>query len=221
MALLAFTSGTTGRPKATAHFHRDVLAIADTFSAHVLKPRPADVFTGTAPLAFTFGLGGSVVFPLRVGASTVLIEKATPDRLAELISQYGVSVCFTAPTAYRAMLASGKADRLSTLRRAVSAGEHLPADTWQSVFDATGIRLINGLGATEMLHIFVASADDDIRPGATGRAVPGYAAAVLDERGNPRPAGTPGRLAVKGPTGCRYLADPRQRLRAGRLEHHR
>lgn len=211
VALLAFTSGTTGRPKATAHFHRDVLAIADTFSARVLEPEAADVFTGTAPLAFTFGLGGLVVFPLRVGASTLLIEKATPDRLADLIAQYDVTVCFTAPTAYRAMLASGKADRLSTLRRAVSAGEHLPASTWQAVFDATGIKLINGLGATEMLHIFVASADDDIRPGATGRAVPGYVAAVLDERGRPQPTGTPGRLAVKGPTGCRYLADARQR----------
>lgn len=211
VALLAFTSGTTGRPKATMHFHRDLLAVADTFSAEVLKPEATDVFTGTPPLAFTFGLGGVVVFPLRVGASTLLLEKATPDQLADLIAEHNVSVCFTAPTAYRAMLASGKADRLSTLRRAVSAGEHLPATTWQSVFEATGIRLIDGIGATEMLHIFVASADDGIRPGSTGRAVPGYVVAVLDERGNPQPPGRPGRLAVKGPTGCRYLADPRQR----------
>jgi 2-aminobenzoate-CoA ligase len=211
VALLAFTSGTTGRPKATMHFHRDVLANADTFSAFVLRPEPDDLFTGTPPLAFTFGLGGLVVFPLRVGASTLLIEKATPGELADLIATYGVSVCFTAPTAYRAMLTSGKADRLTTLRRAVSAGEHLPAATWHAFRDATGIRLIDGIGSTEMLHIFISAADDEIRPGSTGRPVPGYVAAVVDEHGNPQPPGTLGRLAVKGPTGCRYLADSRQR----------
>src|SRR5262249_1100453 len=156
-------------------------------------------------------LGSWVVFPLRVGASRLLIERATPDQLAELIADHQVSVCFTAPTAYRSILASGKADRLATLRRAVSAGEHLPAATWQSVFEATGLRLIDGIGATEMLHIFVAAFDEDPRPGSTGRAVPGYVAAVLDERGGPLAPGTPGRLAVKGPTGCRYLRDPRQR----------
>jgi 2-aminobenzoate-CoA ligase len=211
VALLAFTSGTTGRPKATMHFHRDVLANADTFSAFVLRPEPDDLFTGTPPLAFTFGLGGLVVFPLRVGASTLLVEKATPGELADLISMHRVSVCFTAPTAYRAMLVSGKADRLSTLRRAVSAGEHLPAATWHAFRDSTGIKLIDGIGSTEMLHIFISAADDDIRPGATGRAVPGYVAAVVDEHGNAQPPGTLGRLAVKGPTGCRYLADVRQR----------
>jgi 2-aminobenzoate-CoA ligase len=211
VALLAFTSGTTGRPKATMHFHRDVLANAETFSAHVLRPTQDDVFTGTPPLAFTFGLGGLVVFPLRVGASTLLIEKATPDQLADLIHEHRVTACFTAPTAYRAMLSSGKADRLSSLRRAVSAGEHLSAATWQAFFDATGIKLIDGIGSTEMLHIFIAASDDDIRPGSTGRAVPGYVATVLDPEGNPQALGTPGRLAVKGPTGCRYLADARQR----------
>ena len=209
VALLAFTSGTTGRPKATMHFHRDILAITDTFSRHILKPRPDDVFTGTPPLAFTFGLGGLLVFPLRAGAATLLIEKATPDELADAIEANDVSICFTAPTAYRAMLRSGRVGALGRLRRAVSAGEHLPAATWHAIHEATGLRLIDGIGATEMLHIFV-SADDDIRPGATGRAVPGYEAAVLDESGNPLPPGTPGRLAVKGPTGCRYLADDRQ-----------
>lgn len=210
VALLAFTSGTTGRPKATMHFHRDVLAIADTFSKHVLRPTADDVFTGTPPLAFTFGLGALVVFPLRVGASTLLVEKATPDELADLIARHGVTVCSTAPTAYRAMVASGRADVLAGLRRAVSAGEHLPAATWQAFHDATGVRLIDGIGSTEMLHIFIGSSDDDIRPGSTGRVVPGYSAAILDADGEPVPDGTPGRLAVKGPTGCRYLADPRQ-----------
>ena len=210
VALLAFTSGTTGRPKATMHFHRDVLAIADTFSRHVLRPTADDVFTGTPPLAFTFGLGALVVFPLRVGAATLLIEKATPDELADLIARHGVSVCSTAPTAYRAMLASGRADVLAGLRRAVSAGEHLPAATWHAFHDATGVRLIDGIGSTEMLHIFIGSSDDDIRPGSTGRVVPGYTAAVLDADGAPVPDGTAGRLAVKGPTGCRYLDDPRQ-----------
>jgi 2-aminobenzoate-CoA ligase len=213
VAILAFTSGTTGRPKATMHFHRDVLANADTFSKFVLRPMPDDLFTGTPPLAFTFGLGGLVVFPLRVGASSLLIEKATPDELADLIARHRATVCFTAPTAYRAMLASGKADRLSTLRRAASAGEHLPAATWQAFHDRTGIKLIDGIGSTEMLHIFIAAADDDIRPGSTGRAVAGYVAAVVDELGRPLPPGTLGRLAVKGPTGCRYLADDRQRSR--------
>src|SRR3954452_19071976 len=210
VALLAFTSGTTGRPKATMHFHRDVLAIADTFSRCVLKPRPDDVFTGTPPVAFTFGLGGLVVFPLRAGASVLLLEKATPAELARHIAEHRVTVCSTAPTAYRAMIASGQVAALSTLRRAVSAGEHLSAATWQQFRDATGVALIDGIGSTEMLHVFISAADDDIRPGATGRAVPGYVATVLDDDGNPAADGVPGRLAVKGPTGCRYLADPRQ-----------
>ena len=210
VALLAFTSGTTGRPKATMHFHRDVLANADTFAKHVLRPTPDDLFTGTPPLAFTFGLGGLVVFPLRAGARTLLIEKATPDELADLVHDHGVTVCFTAPTAYRAMLAAGRPERLASLRRCVSAGEHLSASTWQAFHDATGIKIIDGLGSTEMLHIFISAADDDIRPGSTGRPVPGYRAAVLDDHGQPLPAGEVGRLGVKGPTGCRYLDDPRQ-----------
>ena len=210
VALLAFTSGTTGRPKATMHFHRDVLAIADTFSRHVLRPEPDDIFTGTPPLAFTFGLGGLVVFPLRVGASTLLIEKGTPVELAGLIAEYGVTTCFTAPTAYKAMIASGDLSQLGTLQKAVSAGEHLPAATWQAFKDRTGVSIIDGIGSTEMLHIFISASGDEIRPGSTGKAVPGYVATILDEHGNPVPAGTPGRLAVKGPTGCRYLADSRQ-----------
>ena len=210
VVLLALTSGTTGRPKATMHFHRDVLAIADTFSAHVLRPSAEDIFTGTPPLAFTFGLGGLLVFPLRVGASALLIEKASPDELADLIAEHKVSICFTAPTGYRAMLASGKAASLRSLRRAVSAGEHLPEATWRAFADATGVHLIDGIGATEMLHIFISAADDEIRPGSTGVPVPGFQAAILDPGGRPVPPGTLGRLAVKGPTGCRYLNDPRQ-----------
>lgn len=210
VALLAFTSGTTGRPKATMHFHRDVLAIADTFSRHVLKPAADDLFTGTPPIAFTFGLGGAVVFPLRAGAATLLLERTTPDQLADYIETHGVTVCFAAPTAYRAMLAAGKGERLRSLRRCVSAGEHLPAATWDAFHAETGVKIIDGIGATEMLHIFISAADDDIRPGSTGKAVPGYEAAVLDSEGHPVPDGELGRLAVKGPTGCRYLADARQ-----------
>jgi 2-aminobenzoate-CoA ligase len=210
VSMLAFTSGTTGRPKATMHFHRDVLANADTFSHYVLRPEAGDVFTGTPPIAFTFGLGGLVVFPMRVGAATLLVERATPDQLAALIEEHGVTVCFTAPTAYKAMIASGQASRLATLRRAVSAGEHLPRATWDAFREATGIRLIDGIGSTEMLHIFISAADDDIRPGATGKPVPGYVAKVVDLDGNEVPDGEPGRLAVQGPTGCRYLADDRQ-----------
>ncbi|WP_448628616.1 AMP-binding protein [Geodermatophilus sp. URMC 64] len=210
VALLAATSGTTGVPKATMHFHRDVLAVADTFSAHLLRPRPDDVFTGTPPLAFTFGLGGLVVFPLRVGASVLLLEKVTPAELAEAVQRHRATVLFTAPTGYRAMLRAGQEGCLGTLRRAVSAGEHLPKAVWEEFFAKTGVRLIDGIGSTELLHIFIAAADDAIRPGSTGTPVPGYRAAVLDDDGNPAPDGTPGRLAVKGPTGCRYLADARQ-----------
>ena len=211
VALIAFTSGTTGRPKAAMHFHRDVLAVADTFSALVLRPTPEDIFTGTPPLAFTFGLGALLIFPIRAGAATLLIERATPAELADHIAARGVSVCSTAPTAYRAMLAAGKADQLRGLRRPVSAGETLPRSVWQAFYDATGIKIIDGIGSTELLHIFISAADDEIRPGATGLPVPGYRAEVHDERGAPVPDGQPGRLAVKGPTGCKYLADDRQR----------
>jgi 2-aminobenzoate-CoA ligase len=210
VAMIAFTSGTTGRPKATMHFHRDLLAVADTFSAKILAPVPGDLFAGTPPLAFTFGLGAIVLFPLRAGAASLLLEKATPGELADHVATHGVTVLSTAPTAYRAMLAAGLADKLRGLRRPVSAGEHLPASTWHAFYDATGVKIIDGIGSTEMLHIFIASADDQIRPGSTGRAVPGYTAAVLDPDGKPVPDGEPGRLAVKGPTGCRYLNDPRQ-----------
>jgi 2-aminobenzoate-CoA ligase len=210
VALLAFTSGTTGKPKATMHFHRDVLAIADTFSKHVLKPMPDDVFTGTPPLAFTFGLGGLVVFPLRVGASTLLIEKATPDELFDHVARHRVSVLFTAPTAYRAILPKLSGIDVSSLRRCVSAGETLPKPTWEAFHQATGIRIIDGIGATELLHIFISAADDDIRPGSTGKPVPGFTAAVLGPDLQPVPDGEIGRLAVKGPVGCRYLADERQ-----------
>ena len=210
VCLLAFTSGTTGKPKATMHFHRDVLAIADTFSAHIVKPVPDDVFAGSPPLAFTFGLGAILIFPLRAGASTVLLEAASPPVLLEAIPQYGITCLFTAPTAYRAMLPMVANADLSSLRRCISAGETLPAATWQAWFDATGIRLIDGIGATEMLHVFISASDDDIVPGSTGRPVPGFVAEVVDENLMALPAGTPGLLAVRGPVGCRYLADDRQ-----------
>ncbi len=211
VAMIAFTSGTTGKPKAAMHFHRDLLAAADTYSAHVLRPAPDDLFAGTPPLAFTFGLGALLLFPLRVGAATLLLEKASPAELADAIAAHGVTVLSTAPTAYRAMLAAGKADQLRGLRRPVSAGETLPKSTWQAFYDATGVKIIDGIGSTEMLHIFISSADDDIRPGSTGKAVPGYTAAVVDSAGKPVPDGEPGRLAVKGPTGCRFLYDERER----------
>ena len=211
VAMLASTSGTTGQPKVAMHFHRDVLATADTFSKYVIKPRQDDVFTGTPPLGFTYGLGGLLLFPLRVGASTLLIERATPAELADAIAAHGVTVLSTAPTAYRAMLAAGKASSLKNLRRCVSAGEHLPKSVWEEFHQATGIAIIDGIGSTEMLHVFIAAADGDIRPGSTGRAVPGYRAMILDENGDEVPDGQPGWLAVQGPTGCRYLSDERQR----------
>lgn len=216
VALIAFTSGTTGRPKGCLHFHRDVLAVADTFSARVLRPSPVDVFAGSPPLGFTFGLGGLVVFPLRAGASTLLLEQAGPRQLLPAIARHRVSVLFTAPTAYRALLdqlgepGTTAAPDISSLRRCVSAGEHLPAATFEAWRRRTGLRLINGIGATELLHIFISAADEATRPGTTGVPVPGWQAAVLDETGARVPDGTPGLLAVRGPVGCRYLADPRQ-----------
>jgi 2-aminobenzoate-CoA ligase len=211
VCLIAFTSGTTGRPKGCMHFHRDVLAIADTFSVHVLAPAADDIFIGSPSIAFTFGLGGLVVFPLRAGASVVLLEQASPEQLADGIARHRATVCFSAPTAYRAMLKDDSAD-LSSLRRCVSAGESLPRSTWEAWRDRTGLSIIDGIGSTEMLHIFLACADDDIRPGSTGRPVPGYEAAVLGPDGAPLPPGVVGRLAVRGPTGCRYLAGDRQRV---------
>ncbi|HEY8984883.1 MAG TPA: AMP-binding protein [Streptomyces sp.] len=210
VALIAFTSGTTGRPKGCAHFHRDVLAIADTFARHVLRPVAEDVFAGSPPLGFTFGLGGLVVFPLRAGASALLLEQAGPKALLEAIPQHRVSVLFTAPTAYRAMLTGLGTHDLSSLRRCVSAGENLPAATWRAWHERTGLRIINGIGATELLHIFISAADERIRPGTTGVAVPGWEARVQDGEGRPVPDGVPGLLAVRGPVGCRYLADVRQ-----------
>jgi 2-aminobenzoate-CoA ligase len=209
VALLAPTSGTTGRPKATVHFHRDVLAVADTFSRSVLRPRADDLFTGSPPLGFTFGLGGQLVFPLRAGAATLLLEAPTPDRLLDAATRSGATVLFTAPTGYRAMLAQGPeaARALGGFRRCVSAGEPLPGGVWEEAHRAAGIRIIDGIGSTELLHIFLAAADEDIRPGSTGRAVPGYRAEVQDEQGRPVPDGAPGLLAVQGPTGCRYLSD--------------
>lgn len=210
VVMLATTSGTTGRPKATMHFHRDVLAIADTFSKHIIKPTPDDLFSGTPPFAFTFGLGGLLIFPLRAGAATLLIEKARPVELAQLVHDHQVTILSTAPTAYKAMIAGGAAPLLSGLRRGISAGETLPKSTWEAVFDATGVKLIDGIGATEMLHVFISAADDEIRPGATGKPVPGYQAKIVGPDGETVPDGTPGRLAVIGPTGCRYLGGARQ-----------
>ena len=210
VCLLAFTSGTTGKPKATMHFHRDVLAICDTFSRHVLRPSPEDLFTGTPPLAFTFGLGGLLLFPLHAGASTLLLEQAPPDRLVEAIARHGVNTLFTAPTAYRALTPLLAEAPAPSLRRCVAAGETLPKSTWNAFREATGISIIDGIGSTEMLHIFISAADDEVRPGSTGMAVPGYMAEVQDADGGPVPDGEIGHLAVKGPTGCRYLRGDRQ-----------
>ncbi|CAM5787770.1 AMP-binding protein [Castellaniella caeni] len=209
--ILGFTSGTTGVPKATMHFHRDVMAICACWPRHVLRPTADDVFIGSPPLAFTFGLGGLLLFPLAVGASTVLLEKAGPPQLLEGIQAFGATIVFTAPTSYRTLSARGLDLRRSALRKCVSAGEALSASTRALWKEATGIELIDGIGATEMLHIFISHDEAHARPGATGTPVPGYRAKIVDEAGHDVPPGTVGRLAVQGPTGCRYLADPRQK----------
>jgi len=208
--ILGFTSGTTGTPKGTMHFHRDVIAVCRCWPPHVLKATPDDVFIGSPPLAFTFGLGGLLLFPMDIGASTVLLEKAGPPQLLDGIKEFGATVLFTAPTSYRTLASRGIELRRTPLRKCVSAGEALPASTRAQWKDATGIELIDGIGATEMLHIFISADEAHARPGATGVAVPGYVAEVVDDEGRAVPPGTVGKLRVKGPTGCRYLADRRQ-----------
>ncbi|MDR2329809.1 MAG: benzoate-CoA ligase family protein [Comamonas sp.] len=208
--LLGFTSGTTGVPKATMHFHRDVMAVCACWPRHVLRAEPDDVFIGSPPLAFTFGLGGQVLFPMAIGASMALLEKAGPLQLVDGIEQFGATVVFTAPTSYRVMAQQGERLRQTRLCKCVSAGEALNASTRALWKAATGIEIIDGIGSTEMLHIFISHREDEARPGATGRAVPGYRAKVVDEQGREVPAGTVGKLAVQGPTGCRYLNDSRQ-----------
>jgi len=210
VCLIAFTSGTTGDPKGTMHFHRDMLAVCDSFAGNILRARPEDRFISSAPLAFTFGFGG-VLFPMHIGASFVVLEKVAPDDLLNAIARFKATVCFTAPTAYRAMLAKYAEHDMSSLRKCVSAGETLPKGTYEAWLKTTGIRIIDGIGATEMLHIFISAREEDIRPGATGKPVPGYEAKIVDDDGHDLPPGSMGRLAVRGPTGCRYLADERQK----------
>ncbi|WP_171131127.1 MULTISPECIES: AMP-binding protein [unclassified Ruegeria] len=211
VALLGFTSGSTGTPKATMHFHRDLLIIADGYAKEVLGVVPDDVFVGSPPLAFTFGLGGLAIFPLRFGATATLLEQATPPNMIEIIQKYKATVSFTAPTAYRVMLrAMDEGADLSSLRAAVSAGETLPAPVYDEWIAKTGKPMLDGIGATEMLHIFISNRFDDHRPGCTGKPVSGYEAKVVDAVGNPVPNGEVGRLAVRGPTGCRYLRGDRQ-----------
>jgi 2-aminobenzoate-CoA ligase len=211
ICLISFTSGTTGVPKGTMHFHRDLLAICDCFPRHTLGARMDDVFIGTPPLAFTFGLGGLLLFPLRVGASAVLVERLSPESLLAAIQEHRATVCFTAPTFYRQMAQLVPRFDLRSLSRSVSAGEALPVATREAWKVATSLDMIDGIGATEMLHIFISAAGSEARAGATGKPVPGYQACILDEHGRPVGPGVVGRLAVKGPTGCRYLDDPRQR----------
>ena len=211
VCLIGFTSGTTGVPKGTMHFHRDLLAICDCYGARVLRAGPDDRFIGSPPLAFTFGLGGLVLFPFRIGAAAILLEKVSPDDLMPAIERHRATVLFTAPTAYRAMLGKLGEHDISSLRKCVSAGEHLPRATFEAWRERTGITILDGIGATEMLHIFIGAPQEKVRAGATGLPVPLYEAKVIGPDGEEVPDGEPGRLAVRGPTGCRYLADPRQR----------
>ena len=210
VALIAFTSGTTGEPKATMHFHRDVMAMCDTFAAHMLQPTEGAVFSGTPPIAFTFGLGALLVFPLYFRATIALPEVGTPAGLAATVDRHRVTHLFTSPTAYRAILARRAEFDLSSLRVCVSAGEALPGHVSDAWCDATGIRIVDGIGSTELIHIFISACGADVRPGAVGKPVPGYAACLFDDQDHVIEGPGTGRLGVRGPTGCRYLADPRQ-----------
>lgn len=205
VALIGFTSGTTGLPKMTAHFHRDVLNICEAFPQYALQPNSNDIFTGSPPIGFTFGLGGLVLFPMYYGASTFLIEKPSPDLLLEAIQNHKVTICFTAPTAWRVITTKVKDFDISSLRKCVSAGENLPLKVWQDWYDVTGLKIIDGIGATEMLHIFISSSEENMKPGATGKVITGYEAKIIDANGNEVPRNENGRLAVRGITGCKYL----------------
>ena len=212
VALLGFTSGTTGSPKATMHFHRDLLIIADGYAKEVLKVIETDIFVGSPPLAFTFGLGGLAIFPLRFGAAATLLENASPPNMIEIIEKFKATVCFTAPTAYNMMLAAmDEGADLSSLRAAVSAGETLPAPVYNAWLEKTKKPMLDGIGATEMLHIFISNRFDDHKAGCTGKPVTGYEARIVDEDMNEVKIGEIGQLAVRGPTGCRYLSDDRQK----------
>ena len=205
ICLIGFTSGTTGLPKMTAHYHKDILNICEAFPQYSLQPKQEDIFTGSPPIGFTFGLGGLVLFPLYFGASTFLIEKPTPDMLLQAIQDHKITICFTAPTAWRVITGKVKEFDISSLRKCVSAGETLPLKVWQDWHDATGLKIIDGIGATEMLHIFISSNTENMKPGATGVAVTGYEAKIIDQNGNETPRNEAGRLAVRGITGCKYL----------------
>lgn len=208
LSLIGFTSGTTGKPKMTAHFHKDILLICEAFPKYSLQPKPEDIFTGSPPLGFTFGLGGMVLFPFYFGASTFLIEKPTPELLLKAFSEHKITICFTAPTAWRVITTLVKDYDISSLRKCVSAGETLPLKVWEDWFEATGLKIIDGIGSTEILHIFISSNEENMRKGATGLPVRGYEAKIVDSNGNELPANEPGRLAVRGITGCKYLNAP-------------
>lgn len=212
VALIGFTSGTTGLPKMTAHFHKDILTICEAFPSYSLQPTPEDLFVGSPPIGFTFGLGGLVLFPLYYGASTFLIEKPSPDLLLQAIQDFKITICFTAPTAWRVITGKVKAYDISSLRKCVSAGETLPLNVWQDWYEATGLKIIDGIGATEMLHIFISSNESNMKPGATGLPITGYEAKIIDEEGNEITDGSSGRLAVRGITGCKYLNRPEKQL---------
>jgi len=212
IGLIGFTSGTTGKPKMTSHYHRDILLICEAFPKYSLQPKPGDIFTGSPPLGFTFGLGGLVLFPFYFGASTFLIEKPSPELLLKAISEYKVSICFTAPTAWRIITTLVKDYDISSLRKCVSAGETLPLKVWQDWYDATGLKIIDGIGSTEILHIFISSTEDNMKPGATGLPIRGYEAKIIDNEGNELPDNESGRLAVRGITGCKYLNSPEKQM---------
>ena len=205
VALIGFTSGTTGLPKMTAHYHKDILNICEAFPNYALQPSQNDVFTGSPPLGFTFGLGGLVLFPMYFGASTFLIEKPSPDLLLKAIQEYKITICFTAPTAWRIITTKVKEYDISNLRKCISAGETLPLKVWQDWYDATNLKIIDGIGATEMLHIFISSNEENLKPGATGKAITGYEAKIIDQNGDEVTRNEAGRLAVRGITGCKYL----------------
>ena len=205
LALIGFTSGTTGLPKMTSHYHKDILNICECFPQYSLQPSQNDIFTGSPPLGFTFGLGGLVLFPMYFGASTFLIEKPSPDHLLLAIQEHKITICFTAPTAWRVITTKVKEYDISSLRKCVSAGETLPLKVWQDWYDATELKIIDGIGSTEILHIFISSNEENMKPGATGLAITGYEAKIVDQDGNELPTNEPGRLAVKGITGCKYL----------------
>lgn len=210
-AVIAYTSGTEAQPKGACYFSTDILTIADTFARHVIGVSDRDTTGGHLSLGFAFGLGSLLVSPLRFGAATVLADGFSAERLLSSIERHRITLLFGTATSYRLLLRIPEFERrfdLRSLRLCVSAGEPLDREVVLEWMRRTGRELIDSLGTTEMCHAFLSQRPGGVLPGATGLPVPGYEVRIVDDGLEELPSGTPGLLAVRGPTGCVYWRRP-------------